>query len=159
MLQPRLSASYKRIIPITALLLVLLFKFQNCAPVTQMTSADQDGYDGAPDEVRIVDRWVAEKISFLSSTQIIENENAQIDIQGLCVGSQKGQQIVYQVIEISDDPKIINSGVVECIMGGFVLQVQILNLMSCMHHYQVRAARIDDEKNYAETILRPTCSG
>lgn len=160
MQRTRLYASYKRVVPIAALLLVVLFKFQNCAPVTPMALAT-DGDGNAGDEVRIVDRWVAEKISFLNPTQTIESDD--VGVQGLCVGSEKGQQIAYQIIEISEDPaldpQIINEGVVECVMGGFELQVKILNPSSCVKRYQVRAARIDDDINYAETVLQSNCPG
>lgn len=162
MQQTRLSASNKRVVPIAALLLVVLFKFQNCAPVTPMNSVvGGDIGDSTGGEVRIVDRWVAEKISFLSPTQIIEGD--EVGIQGLCVGSEKGQQIAYQIIEIGEapdvSPQVVNEGVVECVMGGFELQVQALNFASCLKRYQVRAARVEDNKNYAETVLQPNCAG
>lgn len=156
MQQSRLSASSKRTITIGALLLVVIFKFQNCAPPTAMQS---DLSSGAPDdEVRIVDRWAPQKVEFMSPTQLVEGQERIVQIQGLCVGSEKGEQIAYQVIEISNEPRVISEGVVNCVMGGFEVELQALVFTSCSSRYQVRAARMGDDQNYAETVLQPDCS-
>lgn len=153
----RPSASSKRVFTIGALVLVVMFKFQNCAPPSGLQN--QAGEDGLPDgEVRIVDRWAPQKIEFMSPSQLIESEERSVQVHGLCVGSDKGEQIAYQVIEISNDPRIVYQGVVNCVMGGFELTLQSLTFTSCSSRYQVRATRLGDEQNYAETVLQPNCS-
>lgn len=155
MSHPRLKSSLQRVLPIAALMLVVMFKFQNCAPQSNMYDASSIGDGG---EVRIVDRWAEQKVSFINPTHTVDGENAAVDIQGLCVGSDKGQQIRYQIIEIADVPHVVYEGLVECLMGGFELKLPAVHFASCSTRYQVRAARIGEETDYAETVLQPNCN-
>lgn len=145
-----------RILPISALLLLTLFKFQNCAPAPELASdfvdSDMDG------QVRIVDRWSEQKLSFLTSNVIVPVENSDLDLQGLCVGSETGQMISYQIIDLKENPEIIGVGKVECVMGGFELPLAQIHFSDCEARLQVRAAREDENSDFAETILVPDCA-
>ncbi|MCB0350340.1 MAG: hypothetical protein KDD38_04095 [Bdellovibrionales bacterium] len=148
------SAVLSRVIPISALLLVVLFKFQNCAPAPDMV---QD-FDGTG-EVRIIDRWAEQKVSFLTPNLIVASDAPKVDVQGLCVGSLKGQLINYQVIELNESAEIIGGGQVECVMGGFELPLAQIHFSSCSSRLQVRATRDGDTSGFAETVLVPDCAG
>jgi hypothetical protein len=157
MKQSRLSASSKRVITLGALLLVVMFKFQNCAPAPMQNQAAEGPIEDG--QVRIVDRWAVQKVSFVSKTQYVEGDAQPVQVQGLCLGSEKGTQIAYQVIALNEAPQVILDGVVDCVMGSFELVLKTLRFQSCMTRYQVRASRIGEDEYYAETMLQPNCSG
>jgi len=144
-----------RVIPISALLLLVIFKFQNCAPAPEMLNASAE--NDLDSEVRIVDRWSEQKVAFLSPAQIVDPEQQSLNVQGLCVGSEKGQAIAFQVILIDHSPHVVANGTVECVMGGFELPISDLKLKSCSERLQVRAARLGEDQSYAETILQLDC--
>jgi hypothetical protein len=145
-----------RVLPISALLLLVIFKFQNCAPAPEMLNASSVGGD-SESQVRIVDRWSEQKVAFLSPAHAVAPEEQSLSLQGLCVGSEKGQLIEFQVILIEDSPHVVANGTVECVMGGFELPISDLKLKSCNERLQVRAARLGENENYAETILQLDC--
>ena len=143
-----------RVLPISALILMILFKFQNCAPV----GPGQANYSGEADtQVRIVDRWGEQRVSFLEPSVVVPASQEAVALQGLCVGSEKGQLIEYQVIELKDTPELIGAGVVECVMGGFELPLAQLHFSSCAARLQVRATRQGETASYAETLVQPAC--
>ncbi len=114
-------------------------------------------YDG---EVRIVDRWNEQKVSFLAPSLVIAPDRPAVDLLGLCVGSGSGQMITYQLIELNENnPEIIGGGQVECVRGGFELPIAQINFSSCSSRIQVRAIRTGDTAEFAETVLLPDCSG
>ncbi len=153
----RIKQHVKSVISISGLVLVVLFKFQNCGPAPQMSATDPVANIGPNEgEVRIVDRWSEEKVIFLAPTQKVATQQP-VNVQGLCVGSEKGQKIQYQVLEINDIPKIVYVGEVECVMGGFEVPVGAVNFHSCNDKLQIRAARTGDSSEAAETILQPDC--
>lgn len=142
-------------ISISSLILIVLFKFQNCGPAPQMSS--QEPFSPNSGEVRIVDRWNEAKVSFLTPTQKIAVQHSAVNVQGLCVGSEKGQKIQYQVLELNELPKMVYVGEVECVMGGFEVPIGSINFHSCEDKFQVRAARSGETGEAAETILQPDC--
>ncbi|OFZ12419.1 MAG: hypothetical protein A2Z20_06635 [Bdellovibrionales bacterium RBG_16_40_8] len=150
------KAMLTRVVPISALLLVILFKFQNCAPPSQMDAVTNViGPDG---QVRIVDQWSEQKVVFLSPSVVVPETQQVVDLQGLCIGSHKGQLIRYQVVELKENPEVLDEGSVECVGGGFELPLAQVQFSSCSSRLQVRAARDGDDTNYAETVLRPECT-
>lgn len=151
----RYQPLFSRVLPISSLLLLVLFKFQNCAPSPQAVASVDPDMDG---EVRIIDRWSEQKVAFLSSTVSLPLDQNAVDLHGLCVGSVEGQLIEYQVIAVRDVPQITASGLVECVGGGFELMLRNLQASSCDESFRVRAARLGDEANYAEALLRPLCA-
>jgi hypothetical protein len=148
-------AFVSRTLPIAALLLVVLFKFQNCAPAPNMVGANGSG-DAI---VRDIDQWNQQKIAFLNPQQSIPVDVNTISLQGLCVGSEKGQQIDYQVIVMKAIPEVLNAGHVECVGGNFELPLEDVQFNSCSERIQVRAARAGNANDYTETVLQPACSG
>ncbi len=135
-------------------MLIVLFKFQNCAPV----SPSQDLVSGSDGEVRIVDRWHESQVSFMSPKMVVPETPSQQGVLGLCVGSVEGQMIEYQVIEISGSARLVSSGLVECVRGGFELPLAEVQFSSCDSRLQVRAVRQGDSQSYAETLLLPECA-
>jgi hypothetical protein len=146
----RSGSFFSRVLPITALLTLLLFKFENCAPPPQSQMSGTG-------EVRIVDQWGDKKVSFLSATVVVPKTQSALALQGLCVGSQEGQAINYQIIDLQEIPKMMAAGIVNCVMGGFELPVTDLHFDSCDSRLQVRAAREGDEIHFAETVIAPDC--
>jgi hypothetical protein len=145
-----------RVLPISSLILIVLFKFQNCAPVNP---SDAKFVGTGDSEVRIVDRWGESQVSFLTASITVPNDQPPPQgVQGLCVGSAKGQMIEYQVIEIKEIPEVVSAGVVECVRGGFELPLAQVHFSSCSSRLQVRATRQGDSETYAETFLQPDCA-
>ena len=149
------KAFFGRVLPVGALLFLVMFKFQNCAPAdptSQLNSSDDS-------VVTIVDRWNPQKIAFVQSDFVVPNETQKVDLLGLCVGSAKGQIIEYQIWADSSGTQIIEHGEVECMGGGFELPVLQVSFSSCNEKWRVRAAKLGDNSAYAEAEIKPECSG
>lgn len=152
--------AYKRrykAIPIFALLLMILFKFQNCAPVSQMAVGSTLPNQNANPQQGIIDNFNVQKVSFLNNNWIVLQDSQGLNLQGLCIGSSKGQLIEYQVIELGDIPKAVLENSVECNGGGFEILLSQVHFSSCKSSWQIRAIRKGDPSQYAEAILNPDC--
>jgi len=150
---PKYKRSYKAL-PIFALLSLILFKFQNCAPVNEMAINPVPPLD-AP--VGIVDNFNSAKVSFVNNNWLIQQDSMGFALQGLCVGSPQGQLVEYQVIELGGLPKVVDAGVVECVGGGFELILSQVHFSSCGSKWQIRAVRQGISDQVAEAILNPDC--
>jgi hypothetical protein len=148
------SHIFKRVVPISMLLLAVLFKFQNCAgPEAGMIASDT----GGSGEVRIIDRWQQQKVAFLSDTQFVVNPEDAV-IQGLCVGGTTAEQISYEIIHTAGaEPSIQSAGTVDCRMGNFEIAVPDLQFSDCEDSYTVRAIRVSGDGGEAYTNVRPYC--
>ncbi len=166
-----------RILPISSLLLVVLFKFENCAQSPEMftttgvpggsisdgsgsggSGSGSSGSGGGSGVVGIVDNFNNAPITFVANPQLVSPPgDGPMAVQGLCVGGRDQQVIDYQVIDMRDTPKLVNAGQVECRLGGFELPVAKLNLKKCEDRYEVRAARVGEPSHFATTFLQLDC--
>lgn len=138
---------FTRVFSICALLSLVLVKFQNCAPVNPSKYA-------ADGEVRIIDDWSQNKIEFMSPSYLVENSVQSINVQGLCVGAPKGQQVVWQLVA---QDGVVETGQTECLMGSFQLNISRLRFNDCNSQLEVRAQKADSIDAPAITVLRPFC--
>ena len=71
-------------------LMILLTKYQNCAPAPTQGNQGESSIDG---EVRIVDRWSNEKLAF-AEKQVVAHDAAQsVEVHGLCVKGVQGEKL------------------------------------------------------------------
>jgi hypothetical protein len=148
-----------RILPISALLLVVLFKFQNCSPIDPAAASVSAGPD-VGGEVRVVDRWAAQKISFLQDSQTIdpaEQELGVVNVHGLCVGTQNGEFIKYQVFAVDSAIKLLAEGKAACLGGNFEVSIKNISFENCESTLRVQAERELDAQNNSSVELRPNC--
>lgn len=146
-----------RVVSISSIMLVVLFKFQNCGPVTSVAGVGSVGINDS--EVRVVDRWGQQKLSFVSSDMILEPAQSKVNLQGLCLGEKTDQKIIYDIISTagsSVQSKLIG-GLVDCVMGGFEISLEAIQFSSCDNRLKIRAARVGAEEEFAEAIVRPNC--
>jgi hypothetical protein len=141
-----------RIASILSLLTLVLFKFQNCAP----TNPGEDFAQSPDGEVRIVDRWqTANKIEFMSPSYLVEETVEAVNVQGLCVGLPKGSRLAWQLADTVAG--VIESGVAECQMGNFQLQVKSLHFSDCNSRLELKAQAENSSEAPAITVFRPFC--
>ena len=151
----RLSRSHSRTLAISALLVVVLFKFQNCASVSNLSLSANSTDPGQ----RIVDQWQGTKVSFLNSDEIVPLETSQLDVKGLCVGSLNGEVIHWELVAVGDTPVLVDQGEVTCSYGNFELSLEQLKFETCTKQYYLRAIHMGQESNFAELIIQPECGG
>lgn len=142
-----------RVLAILSILMVVMFKFQNCAPAPGLDGASI-GSDGT---VRLVDGWtgIADKISFMSPTYLIQGDAARIEVQGVCPGVQNSELIGWQLVR-SDDELVMASGSSACDLGGFQVELAQLTFDDCNSRYEIRASSTSTSSS-ATTVLRPFC--
>lgn len=143
---------WSRIFSIFSLLLIVMFKFQNCAP----TRPGEEFSSQPSGEVRIVDQWAPSKVEFLSPSYLIETTVQEVNVPGLCVGAPKGQRLVWQLLDTKDHV-IIESGIVECLMGNFQLTINKVAFNDCKTELELKAQKEESPEPPAITILRPYC--
>lgn len=169
-----------RVLPISSLLLVVLFKFENCAPtgaefssvagpggiVNNLSPGSTGSNSGGagptgpgPGIVGIVENYNSSPLSFVANPQLVAqpDQDGPMAVQGLCVGGPTQQTIEYQVIDMRDTPKVVMAGQVPCELGGFALPVAHLDLHKCSDRFEVRAARTSDPSQFATTTLQLDC--
>jgi hypothetical protein len=144
-----------RILPISALLLVVMFKFQNCAPSNNTST--QTSANGT---VGIVDNFSQTPLEFVANPQLIESTATYpLQVQGLCVGGDDSQVINYQVYNMNGTPSQVSSGQASCVMGGFELSIATkLAFNSCSDRYEVHATRSGQESTPIVTTLQLDCT-
>ncbi len=148
-----------RVLPISSLLLVILFKFENCAQSPQMLT---NGVSPASGVVGIVDNFQTSPLQFVANPQLVaqspsSGSMAAVKVQGLCVGGAEHQSIDYQVFDMRSTPQLISTGQVPCEYGGFELPVNNLAFSNCEDRYEVRAARSNDPSQFSTTMLQLDC--
>lgn len=154
----RFSENTRRVLTLSSLFLVVLFKFQNCGP-SQTSLANTSLNYSADSQVRIVDRWHESQLTFLTEAQKVTPAQAEVFVRGLCVGFDNEQKIEYQIIALQALPKLVSNGVVDCTGGGFELQLSTSVIFeNCTDQVQIRAARVGQSDEVAETILTPDCT-
>ncbi len=141
-----------RILAILSILMVVMFKFQNCAPAPGM-----DASAGNNGSVRLVDGWtgVADKISFMSPTYLVQGDTPRIEVQGVCPGVQNNELIGWELIR-SDDESVVTSGSSACDLGGFQVDLAQITFEDCNSRYEIRASSPSTSAS-ATTVLRPFC--
>lgn len=144
-----------RVLPIASLLLVVLFKFENCAQSPQMLGGATTPTSGT---VGLVDNYNQTPLQFVANPQLVSaSASSSVKVQGLCVGGVEHQTIVYQVIDMKTTPKLVLEGQVECQYGGFELPVENLVFSNCDDQYEVHAARANDPSLSTVTTLKLDC--
>lgn len=140
-----------RILAILSILMVVMFKFQNCAPVpgaNSMASTDS--------KVGLIDGWNGvEKIAFMSPTYLVQGDSARIEVQGVCPGVQDSNLIGWELIR-TDDDSVMASGSTQCDLGGFAVELAQVSFADCNSRYEIRA-HDPSSTNKATTVLRPFC--
>jgi hypothetical protein len=152
-----------RVIPISALLLIVLFKFQNCGMPNE-AGINPSNHDGG---VRIIDQWSEQKVAFLNPLNTQDTRSStmtsasELRLQGLCVGGTSEGMITYDFNLYDAGEKLVHrfSGQVECKMGNFEIVLPELSFGSCSDHYDVRAVLDGNENDLpAITKIVPICS-
>lgn len=136
---------------IFALLTVVLFKFQNCAPAPIGAQVESDS------EVRLIDQWYEGKLEFLSPAYVVQAPVENVVVQGLCVGAESGELLSWRLVDQAQR-RVLEEGQSECIRGGFQLQISQLIFQDCASRFELVASRSKDNRN-AVTVLRPFCGG
>ena len=139
-----------RVIPIAALGLLVLFKFENCAPAANFASAASTG-----GTVKIVDNWNASPVAFVNSAQVVKADPTVV--QGLCVGNPDGTVVNWAITSTLNPTQILDSGQVECQNGEFEVAVTSLAFQSCTDQFEIRAASSVNTGQMATTFLEPDC--
>ena len=146
-----------RIFPISSLLLVVLFKFENCAQAPAQFAAN--GANAQPGMVHLIDAPMSSSVSFISNPLFVSAPAAsEVAVQGLCVSSPSDKLIDYQVIDMRNTPTVVMAGQAVCEYGGFELQVANLQLSTCDDRYELRAAPTNDPSHFAITTLQLNCN-
>ena len=144
---------FSKVIPVSTLMLLVLFQFQNCA--SQKTDASHGGTDG---EVRIVDRWDQQKLELIAIQNSVGSSHTEVEVHGVCGDQSQGDVIEWQAIVVGDIPEVVSSGEVLCDQGGFQLPAETLALYeNCDTQIQVRAVRTGVDYDYAEAMLSTEC--
>ena len=144
---------FSRVIPIAALGLLVLFKFENCAPVSKFAGVPSGSSSG---NVKIVDgTYQQSPVEFLAPSQTVTSPAATV--KGVCVGVSDGTLVNWAVIPSQNPNQVINSGQVECQSGEFTVSLNGLNFSSCQDEFEVRAATMNDTSQTAVMFLAPDC--
>lgn len=140
-----------RILPISALLMVVILKFQNCAPMPQNMAIS-----GPDSEVRISDRWQALDVAFVNEQESVPVSQTIHEIRGLCVGSTQNETIHWELVESSAEATLVAEGSVRCSYGNFVVTLQDNDLHDCSKTYIMRAIRSSDLSNAIDDKIATT---
>ncbi len=138
---------------------MVLSQFQNCAPAP--TSGLNGAAPGEGSEVRIVDRWYAEKISFMASTYYVEPDVTSVNIEGLCNDEAGSGAVEWQAVHHDASmgaDEVLSAGVSSCEGGGFDVQLawNQASLSQCDDTLEVRAS-VPGQAGQASTHLRLNC--
>ncbi len=137
-------------IPIAALGILVLFKFENCAPAANFASSASTS-----NTVKIVDNWNSSPVQFVNPTQVVTSNSTVV--QGLCVGNPNGTVVNWAITSAQNPDQILDSGQVECKNGEFEVAVNSLSFQSCSDQFEVRAASTYNAGQMATTFLEPDC--
>lgn len=144
---------FSRVIPIAALGLLVLFKFQNCAPAAKFAGAPGAA---SPGTVKIVDgTYQQSPVEFLAPSQTVST--ASTVVKGVCLGVADGTLVNWAAIPAQNPNQVINSGQVQCESGAFTVTLNDLAFSSCADQVEIRAATINDSTDTAVTFLAPDC--
>jgi len=135
--------------------LTLLISFQNCAPSAQGVTGS-----GSTD-VRIVDRWQSEKLSFPVQTYFVEPSVDSVNIDGVC-NEQKGiREVVWRAVlkSMAGHEQVLASGSSGCQAGGFKVSLEQVgrDLASCEDSLEILALAPSEISVSARTLLRRNC--
>lgn len=122
--------------------------FTNCAPAPAGSSNGSSGEDA---EVRIVDDWQNTEIAFLKSHEQVAQETKTLTLDGIC--GRKSQGEIRWFIQGREEI----SGVGECQLGGFRIEVSDLESLDCGNTYYLEAKTEGNEK--AAIYLSRNCNG
>lgn len=142
---------FSRVLPIAALGLVVLFKFDNCAPAAKF--ATSSGSNSGT--VKIIGSWSSSPVEFLTASQIVTTNSTTV--KGVCVGISDGSTVDWAVTSAQNPNQVLNSGQVQCQNGAFEVAVGNVAFQSCSDQYEVRAASPNDTNDTAVTLLEPDC--
>lgn len=132
--------------------LITLGHFTNCAPPPAGSVSESSGdtyYDG---EVRIVDDWQSTEIAFLKSHQQVEQDVKTLVLDGIC--GRKSQGSINWAIKGREEI----SGVGECELGGFRIEVSDIESLDCGNTYFLEATTEETNKT-AKIYLSRNCNG
>lgn len=129
-----------------------MFGFQNCAP---------SGVAGAIDSnVKIIDRWQSEKISFPVETYYVEANVDTVNIQGLCDQSRGIENVDWQAVRkrSGSQDEFLGAGQSGCLNGNFELALSDVgrDIRDCNEMVEVSALSSGGSES-AKTLLRRSC--
>lgn len=139
----------------SALGLLLMMGFQNCAPTGAGVVASVGG------DVRIVDRWQSEKISFPVNLYYVDSNVDNVNIEGLCDQSKGIVDVVWKAVTKGADSSTVtvSSGVSGCQAGSFNVALEKINaeLSDCSQQVEVSASVNDGSGEEAKALLKKQC--
>lgn len=125
-----LSRRYVSILTILGLTSVVLFQFQNCAPVQPSATASNGGGDA-----RIVDEYNKAEIQFVEESIQVREDVDTAEVNGLCARAHNGSPLNWVLWASSGE--VLARGESHCGAGGFNLRLESLNQAVCGVSYQL----------------------
>lgn len=113
----------------------VLTQFQNCAPV----SPESQYAGGAAGEVKVIEDWNGDKLSFVVRSLSIDPMASQINLDGFCARKADGIEVSWHLLDNLQADQDINNGIAECERGGFRLSLTELEQLDCDTEYTVVA--------------------
>src|SRR5262245_33718277 len=99
------------ILSFAAVMGIMLFNFQNCAPA--ITNAVQ-GKDPTDAEVRIIDDWNKSEIQFVQDSVQVHDEAVAAGVGGLCNRQHNGAKLKWALWTDSDSNRPLMAGDSSC---------------------------------------------
>lgn len=132
--------------------MVVLLKYNNCAPPPEVASGEITEEDS---EVRIVDRWNDHQVAFTHTKVVAHDALDSLQVHGLCAFSVEGENLQWR-LEDQEGWSEIQSGQTDCDRGGFVLTATKLGDLECGVDHRIQA--ISRAGAADEVIVRRKCT-
>lgn len=129
---------------LAAAMLLLLTKYQNCAPVNSPAASDPT--------LRIVDDLGEQKVVFASPQMTARHTATDLFVYGLCPRTDK-ESLTWT---LSDNQAIVSQGQAGCEMGGFQINISQLQEWTCDHDYQLSA--VSESGDINQMSVRRLCA-
>lgn len=110
---------------------IVLFHFQNCAPVQPTANSSASTTPGA----RVIDDYNKVEIQFAASEVQLHDDLNAADVSGLCNRSHNGAALGWSLL--TQDNQVLASGDSRCGSGAFSVHMDGLEQMACGVPYQL----------------------
>ena len=108
--------------------------------------------EAASTEVRLVDQWSEQKVLFVQSEMSLPEQGNDAVVAGWCARSNYNQFIDWHLLDT--DGQVVASGEALCERGGFAVELENIQGLSCNHMYLLQAEGLEGQ---AEATLRRGC--
>lgn len=133
-------------------MMILLTKYQNCAPPPGVDSAAMSGDSS---EVRIIDDFRSNKV-ILVSPEVVELADATSEhkVDGLCARASD-DSLNWALVE-DGSSAIVDGGSVPCERGGFRIRLHAVDQLGCGIKHRLEVESIDGDRD--NLVVERRCS-